>query len=237
MQPAVSHPMDAIAAATAPLLGADGASPIVPWHDTRAWRAVHAAAFALGGTTFIAGTACLYPPPTDALNDAAAALYTAGSLGFLVVDVLEFCTFTDAPLLRANIALSAAGSALYVLGSVGFFPIVATWSPSLGVAGFIGGSALIAVSQTWKTARLSCDAESGRASGATLLRVAGSAAGVEASAGLGATCFLVGTAMYAVGPLAGTWLATILAIWVAGSVFFTVGAGFLAFRHFWLCVT
>jgi hypothetical protein len=46
-------------------------------HDTAAWRALHAASFLLGGTTFIAGTLALYSPaPSAALWSAV--LYTVG---------------------------------------------------------------------------------------------------------------------------------------------------------------
>ena len=58
------------------------------------WRLVHAAAFLEGGLTFIAGTALLYWPPSPALATLSAALYTAGSAGFLLVDVQEFFTFS-----------------------------------------------------------------------------------------------------------------------------------------------
>ena len=41
--------------------------------------------------------------------DISAALYTVGSLGFLLVDVMEFFTFTSVFLLRLNIACSMTG--------------------------------------------------------------------------------------------------------------------------------
>ncbi len=81
-------------------------SPPAP-QDSTAWRVTHAAGFAIGGTTFIAGTACLYDTSIDPTGLKSAVLYTIGSLGFLYVDVLEFVTFTDNIYLRMNISMSA----------------------------------------------------------------------------------------------------------------------------------
>ena len=205
------------------------------WEQTFSWRLLHAAAFLIGGTTFIGGTAALFWPSTDASNFAAALLYTIGSCGFITVDLLEFFTFTTPAPLRANIAMSALGSAAYIVGSLGFLPSVASISSLVGVVGFIVGSALIAVSQAWKSARLSTSSD-GTLSLATL-RSNVSAVGVEANAGLGALCFLIGTAMYQTGPLAGPWYAAVLALWIVGSLYFTLGGTFLAYRHFVMGVT
>ncbi len=76
-------------------------------HDSRIWRFTHALGFALGGTTFIAGTACYYFPSVDPTGLKSAILYTVGSFGFLFVDVLEFVTYTEDSYLRINISLSA----------------------------------------------------------------------------------------------------------------------------------
>ena len=83
---------------------------------------IHFLAFFLGGNSFIAGSVALYIP-VDTWRDAslaAAWFYIAGSIGFLTVDVLEFCTFDTPFSLRLNIFLSVCGSSLYLLGSVGF---------------------------------------------------------------------------------------------------------------------
>jgi len=208
--------------------------PPPPLQDTRAWRALHALGFTVGGTTFIAGTAALWAPASDAAANASAALYTAGSLGFLTVDVLELFTpaYAAHPL-RLNIACSALGSTLYVVGSVGFFAPVMAATPAVGVWGFLLGSAAIACSQAWKVARLSVGAD-GRCALRTLCatRDALTAAGVEAGAGVGAAHFLVGTAMYAVATSPAGWMNAILAVWLLGSAFFTLGAGALCYRHF-----
>jgi hypothetical protein len=192
------------------------------------WRALHAGGFALGGTTFIAGTAALYPSLCAAASCAllSAALYTAGSAGFLLVDVLETVAFARAPAaLRINIALSAAGSTLYVIGSAGFLPWVVAHAPggaALGLAGFIAGSALIAASQAWKVARVLA-ARRASAAADTL-----TAAGVEGGAGVGAALFLAGTALDA----AGGALAPVLGMWLVGSFSFTLGAACLLARHY-----
>jgi hypothetical protein len=60
------------------------------------------------------------------------------------------------------------------------------------------------------------------------------ATGVELGAGIGAWCFFFGTMLFKNGPLDGpdSVLSTVLWTWVAGSVFFTMGALFLGARHF-----
>jgi len=202
------------------------------WHTTLWWRVIHALGFFIGGSTFIAGTACYYAPPSDAINTLAAVLYTIGSLGFLSVDVLEFLTFKECPL-RANISLSAIGSTFYVIGSVGFLPSIMTVTTAVGVWGFIIGSAFIGCSQAWKVVRLAYGDE-GRPALKTLVanRDVFTATGVEFNAGVGAWCFFVGTAMYAHATDPSGWMNAILGIWMAGSVFFTLGALFLCSRHF-----
>lgn len=246
-------PDDAAAAAAGSPHAADPEAGALPYGghahpasvaDTVAWRAVHAGAFGVGGVTFVAGTAALYAsPPTPSSAYASAVLYTVGSLGFLAVDVQELVTYAASPWpLRANIGMSAAGSTLYVLGSLGFLPPLFAAAPAVGAWGFIGGSALIGVSQAWKTARLAASGPGGRGP-PSLAALAASAdtataVGVEAGAGVGAACFLVGTAMFAcdtsgVGP----WWGGVLALWMAGSVAFTAGACFLAWRHFVMRVT
>lgn len=193
-----------------------------PW-----WQIIHSLSFATGGTTFIAGTTVLFYPLWAPTAVASAVLYTVGSCGFLAVDVQEFFTYTTDPLLRVNISLSATGSLLYVLGSVGFFPRVFAASPVIGLGGFIGGSAFIGVSQLWKTHRYLTT--QGMSSSERVTAI-----GVELNAGIGAWCFFVGTVAFASAPRAapsGSELEAVLAIWLVGSVFFTLGSVFLAYRH------
>ena len=109
---------------------------------------------AAGGTSFIAGTACLCYSDWVQGPLASALLYICGSFGFLLVDVMEFFTFTEDKLLRLNILMSVSGSTAYVIGSVGFLPLVSAITPSFGIWGFIIGSVLIGVSQLWKTHRI-----------------------------------------------------------------------------------
>jgi hypothetical protein len=204
------------------LLSPTTASPIElrPW-----WQSFHALCFATGGVTFIAGTACLFYPSWTHSALASAVLYIVGSLGFLGVDVQELFTYTSDRVLRINIALSASGSACYVIGSAGFVPVVLASAPSVGLAGFIAGSFLIGVSQLWKTYRYLTT------SGVSEFE-RWTAIGVELDAGFGAWFFFAGTVMLATWPTAtGSFLTAIYCIWMAGSIFFTLGALFLIYRH------
>lgn len=205
------------------------------WHpESLLWQILHAIAFLLGGSTFIAGTAVLFVPGNDALS---AVLYTIGSCGFLFVDVQEWFTFSGT-VLRTNIGMSMTGSALYVVGSVGFLPSVVAFNPLIGIWGFVLGSAFIAWSQLWKTHRIG-GGEHEEGTGFKLRAFLSldtfTAAGVELSAGVGALCFLVGTLMYDSlmykDALEGG-VTTVLWIWVAGSIWFFQGGCFLAVRHF-----
>lgn len=60
------------------------------------------------------------------------------------------------------------------------------------------------------------------------------AAGIEVGAFIGSWSFFVGSAMFdkSVAPL--QWYDDILSLWMAGSIGFTMGALFMAYRHFWL---
>lgn len=232
----------------------DQFGPTPSCSDTFLWRLVHALGFMIGGTTFIAGTACYYWPSSDSLSALAAVLYTVGSVGFLSVDVLEFITFLSCPL-RANISLSAIGSTLYVVGSIGFLPSIMNTTEDVGVWGFIGGSAFIGCSQVWKLIRIGTpvvttsegDGEEIVSDGSPSIRTlvasvdSFTAAGVEGGACLGAWAFFVGTCMYdysTAEQLFGIqWMNAILDIWMAGSIFFTIGAFFLSYRHFVLRIT
>ncbi len=127
----------------------------IKYEDEVWWQFIHAFSFLLGGTTFVAGTAMYFYPDYANGGYVAGWLYTIGSFGFLTVDVMEFFTYTDDKWLRANIAMSAIGSTLYVIGSIGFFPsIYDATNGSVGINGFISGSAFIGVSQAWKTIRI-----------------------------------------------------------------------------------
>ena len=121
-----------------------------------AWKIPHTFCFALGGLTFVAGTACYFD--SIAAYDLAAWLYIVGSCGFLGVDVLEFLTFyRQDRLLTINISLSLVGSTLYIIGSVGFLPSLANSDGStsaVGIWGFILGSFFIGSSQVWKVLRI-----------------------------------------------------------------------------------
>ncbi|KAL6758902.1 hypothetical protein V8C86DRAFT_2584309 [Haematococcus lacustris] len=206
------------------------------WHpDYFSWRLFHALSFLTGGTTFIAGTLCLFYPNIPGFDFWSAVLYTIGSFGFLFVDVQEFFTFGGF-VLRCNISMSMLGSFLYVVGSAGFLPAVAAWNPAVGIWGFILGSAFIGVSQLWKTHRIGSQGGSHPFSIRLLLSEAdaATACGVELGAGLGAWCFFFGTSLYNRGPLEGpeSVLYNVLLTWVMGSCLFTFGGLCVAYRHF-----
>ena len=212
-----------------PLIKADDAAKAVePLWLKKWWRVSHFLGFFIGGTTFIFGTLCYYFPTwTEGAFDASF-LYTLGSVGFLYVDLLELFTFTDDGWIRANIVMSTVGSTFYVIGSVGFFPAIFNASMTCGLLGFIFGSACIGASQTWKLRRLSREEGGMFGSVGTATQV-----GIEGGAMIGGYCVLVGTTMFASGkPLEGAWFEAILAIWVVGSVAFTIGSLFVGFRHF-----
>ena len=197
--------------------------------ETKVWQFFHAFSFLVGGITFIFGTMVYYFPDWDASYLFGGVLYTTGSTGFLVVDLMEFFTFTKDLVLRINISLSAFGSLMYVIGSIGFIPAVyeseATWDivgftpATTGVYGFIVGSFFIGVSQFWKVARIMTTTKDM------------TAVGVELGAGLGAWCFFVGTIMYNIPYYYENMFITIVNIWELGSILFTTGAFFLAYRH------
>lgn len=231
----------------AALLLSDEGAPVVEVYDRTWWRVVHAVGFATGGLTFIVGTGLFWlPAQTVAVENWTAALYILGSLGFLSVDLLEIVTFTQCPL-RFNIALSATGSTLYVIGSAGFLPAVTAKTLAWGIWGFILGSAIIGCSQIWKLLRFATppppaeDPKRGQwPSLATLFssKDVFTAAGVEAGACAGAWFFFAGTILYAYPAYqAGPLLNWVLCLWMVGSVAFTVGAAFLAYRHFVMRVT
>lgn len=214
--------------------GAPLSSRKTPIYLTFWWRFVHWFGFFLGGTTFIGGTACYYYPSWSAGGDVAGWLYVLGSCGFLTVDVMEFFTFVEDRWLRANIAMSMIGSAFYVIGSAGFIPAIYSETDRIGVLGFILGSAFIGCSQLWKTHRIGSSGAARRFSIANLFSSTDNftQCGVEFDAGLGGWFFFIGTLMFNHGPLEGNFYHTILNIWMAGSVFFTLGSLFLGFRHF-----
>ena len=86
--------------------------------STILWRIFHASSFIIGGISFIIGTALLFPFQSYALSLSSALIYTIGSLGFLFVDLQEFFTFINDPLLRFNpnsINICARKNILYLL--------------------------------------------------------------------------------------------------------------------------
>eukprot|EP00298_Acanthocystis_sp_HF-20_P003417 c13776_g1_i1.p1 GENE.c13776_g1_i1~~c13776_g1_i1.p1 ORF type:complete len:256 (-),score=88.55 c13776_g1_i1:42-761(-) len=220
--------------------------------ESGCWRFLHVLNFLIGGTTFIAGTCCYYPQFED--YALAAYLYVIGSIGFLNVDLLEFATFfKDDAVLAFNISLSVIGSTFYVIGSAGFHPYFnledGSTSP-IGIWGFILGSFFIGASQFWKVHRIgsqsaeSADPYTHLEDGGRQTKTQGfhfanlfngkdnfSGLCVELNAGIGGWCFFVGTLMYNYGDVANQFF-LILGIWVAGSVFFTLGALSLGVRHF-----
>ena len=215
----------------------------MPVYDTPWWRFWHAAAFCTGGILFLIGTLLYYPTmylvniqadeTVDFMLVLIGWLYTIGSCGFLFVDVQEFFTFTDDPILRFNIACSAFGSTLYVIGSAGFLPSIWVYTDLIGLYGFLGGSLAIGLSQTWKLYRiLSTHTRPYKAS--TI-----NAALVEGGAMVGGYCFLVGTAMFYHGPVEGDVgcevtcfnYNALMFLWSTGSSFFTLGGLSLAYRH------
>lgn len=217
------------------LVGFDEVPPQALPTTTLCWRLQHVLGFLTGGTTFIAGTALLYPvQQTALLASLSAALYTLGSLGFLFVDVQEFFSFTSPTLLRGNILLSATGSLLYVLGSIGFFPVVFNASEVLGVWGFILGSLLIGVSQLFKLVRIGWRESGFHPVHLVESKDSVSACGVEGGACLGAWFFFAGTLLLLLSPGA---FGSVLLLWSLGSVFFTLGGACLALRHFYLGIT
>lgn len=121
---------------------------------------------------------------------------------------------------------------------MGFFPSFAATNPAIGVWGFILGSFFIGVSQMWKTYRIGkggLDSGKGFMISTIIGEIDGfTQAGVEFSAGLGAWCFFFGTVLYDQGPIEGegSVMDTVLITWLAGSVWFTLGGTFLAYRHF-----
>ena len=160
----------------------------------------HWGAFFLGGSTFIAGTTVLFFPDIPQYMSISAALYTVGSLGFLMVDVMEFFTFTDDLWLRTNIACSMSGSLAYVIGSIGFFPSIYEQTSEIGIWGFILGSLLIGLWQLWILHRIGTDSPRQLQAKFKVSNLCGgleplTAFGVEFNACLGAWLFLVGTIM------------------------------------------
>eukprot|EP01117_Protostelium_nocturnum_P001969 TRINITY_DN12622_c0_g1_i1.p1 TRINITY_DN12622_c0_g1~~TRINITY_DN12622_c0_g1_i1.p1 ORF type:complete len:233 (+),score=59.83 TRINITY_DN12622_c0_g1_i1:79-777(+) len=189
------------------------------------WKFIHALGFVTGGTTFILGTFCFFPDHFNWVTgfEIAGVAYTVGSTGFLTVDVLEFFTFTRDKLLRINIFASATGSFCYLIGSIFFIPeLEATeYGVSIGIWGFILGSAFIAASQSCKVVRIWREKP-----------VDMTAIGVEGGAFLGAFFFLVGTIMFRASPPVGSQIyVDVLILWMCGSVFFTLGGFFLTVRH------
>ncbi len=199
---------------------------------TLPWMLLHWSGFFIGGFTFLIGTSLYFHPSWEYGARWSAGLYTLGSIGFLTVDVMEFFTFTENPIIRANMLCSIIGSLLYVIGSIGFFPEIYNDTDVIGIWGFILGSFFIGSSQLWKTYRI------GKGKGASFRFSnliadvdACTQVGVELNAGLGGWYFFVGTIMYTRGT-EGPWYLHVLYVWTAGSLFFLLGSFSLAYRHF-----
>jgi hypothetical protein len=206
---------------------------IVRVEETFSWMLLHWAGFFVGGFTFVIGTLLYFHPSWEYGAACSAALYTLGSLGFLTVDVMEFFTFTEIPIIRINISCSMTGSLFYVIGSIGFFPELYNRTDVIGIWGFILGSFFIGTSQLWKTYRIG----KGKGDKFSITNLftdedAYTQVGVELNAGFGAWSFFIGTIMYLHGPLEGPWYIHVLYIWTAGSFFFLLGSFSLAYRHF-----
>ena len=204
------------------------------------WNFAHFLMFITGGVTFICGSIFYYFPDSEDALYWGALLYVVGSCGFLGVDVLEFFTFSTAPfLLRCNIFLSMVGSAWYVVGSAGFLPAVGAVCAWVGPYGFIIGSAFIGTSQLWKSYRIACggDERNSKIPSCEVLRSQDGITqiGVELNAGIGAWFFFVSTWWYwrnANGSNDMTVYFMVVNLWVTGSLFFSLGALFLGYRHF-----
>jgi hypothetical protein len=237
-----------------PLLGHHQSDKIPIW-DREGWRLLHYFGFCLGGFTFLIGTLLYYPTIyyTAKGNDSTvltlsivtAWLYTIGSAGFLFVDVQEFFTFTDDTILRINISCSMVGSLFYLIGSAGFLPEIYSWTPLIGIIGFLAGSLLIGCSQAWKLVRIlsTPDEEGVPHDVATTRRL--NAACVEGGAMVGGFSFLVGTSYFWKGPIEGdsecfvtcSNYEFVLVLWMLGSVSFLFGGMSLAYRHIVLKIT
>ena len=74
-------------------------------------------------------------------------LYTAGSLGFISVDIIDFQTYTGSNFNRSSIIFSMIGNTLYTIGSVAFVPKIFYMGGFVGVWSFIVGGAFIVLSQ------------------------------------------------------------------------------------------
>ena len=213
-----------------PLVG-DRLPDVVAMKNTFWWRFVHWSGFFTGALTFVVGvTMCFHKNPQQ--MQYSATLWTVGGLGFLLVDVMEFFTFTSDFLVRLNITCSIIGDTLYVIGSLGFFPQIYDISDVFGIWGFILGSIFIGCSQLWKTFRIGCG-QNGTfrfsnlfAGTDTVNQVA-----TELNLSIGAWCVFVGSIMYRIGPVKGPFHTEILIIWEAGSLFFLAGAFSLGYRY------
>ena len=170
---------------------------------------------------FCAATAVLYYQRTDIIENVSASLYAIGSLGFLVVDVVDFCTFTTC-FVRSNIILNLIGNVCYVIGSIGFFPLIYNDTTGIGIWAWILGSVFVGVSAAWKCLRILRKT--------TLLpQETFTEFCAEFGPCIGAWCFFLGTGVMVV-PASPDQHKIVLDLWISGSVFFTIGACFLVYR-------
>lgn len=207
-------------------------SSSLPIYEQTWWQILHFFGFFIGGTTFIAGTSCYYYPDWQESAYYAAVLYIIGSIGFAIVDAIEFVAFTEY-FLKLNICISLIGSTLYIIGSIGFLPsVVNAYSSGMGIWGFILGSLFIGCSEVWKLKRIGTN-DSNQFSFKNFFQSIDylTQAGVESGACFGGCFFFIGTIMYNNGNTEGSGFMTVLAIWITGSLSFTVGSLFLFYRH------
>jgi hypothetical protein len=202
------------------------------------WRVVHFFGVFVGGIGYLAGSGLFYYPDSAAAVLWGAALYLVGSLGFLVADMQDLCTFARrVPRhVTANIATSVCGSIGYTVGSFGFFPAIAAASPELGAWGFVAGSAFVVVAQMWVLCRIGSGGEGcGHTCSRRRLKGNGDVitqAAVAVNMFAGGWFFLFPSAA-ALRSTPGTDAYTsVVSLWLLGSVFFTVAAGALWVRHF-----
>ncbi len=170
--------------------------------------------------------------PESYFREWSAVLYTAGSLGFISVDMLDLQTYTGENFNRGSIICSMMGNMLYTIGSVAFFPGIFYMGRDIGVWSFIVGSVFIMISQLWKIYRIGTE-EGGAFNFRRLFRDIDRAAQtcVELNTGIGACFFFVGTSFLLRGHLSPHMHSEVLDMWGIGSTFFVMGSLVLACRN------
>ena len=165
-----------------------------------------------------------------------AAIYTMGSIGVFMSDIMEFYSVAHPQMLKLMVWWSVVGSLMYVFGSIGFFPEVYNQTPMLGIWGFLLGSFFVGCSHYWKAFQIGvnkCD----RFQISKLYTEFDTLVdfGAELSAGLGGSCFFIGMAMYLCSTLQddfeGPWNLATFYIWNAGSYLFLSRSHLLGYRY------